>query len=62
MEDLFQVEKKYVSKAEEKSGCDLCQLNIHIGETYYKVIDYDGVVLLTACELCKPKLIKKLEG
>lgn len=56
---MFDVVKKYVNVAEGKSGCDLCQCNIYVEETYYQVLDYEKEVLLTVCDLCRPSFLAK---
>lgn len=58
---MFNIIKKYVSTSLEKSGCDLCQRNIYMYETYYELVDYYNDKLITYCEFCKPKLLQKIE-
>lgn len=56
---MYKINKHYVSKPQEKSGCDLCCFNIHIGETYY-TIENDTEIILIYCDMCKKELIKKI--
>lgn len=61
MDDLFSVVTRYASTPSEKSGCDLCQMNIYLEETYYEIRDYDNELLMTFCELCRPKFVDKIK-
>lgn len=58
---MYNIKAHYVSEPEERSGCDLCEMNIYIKETYYTIENEMDGIIFTFCDMCKNKFIENLK-